>query len=109
MAAKYSISLDWDTIAKDVVLPAESAKESKVLNGDASASAAAFEAVEQKLRDTKAHRRSALIQAQGVTFVACGSAMSQGQCWQDLYSGGYAYKDRCQSSASNMVAIFLAG
>lgn len=58
LAAKYNISLDWDTVAKDVVLPSESAEESKALNGSASASAAAFEAVEQKLRDTKAHRRS---------------------------------------------------
>ena len=60
LAAKYSISLDWDTVAKDVVLPTESAEESKVLNGDAATSAAAFEAVEQKLKDTKVHRRSVL-------------------------------------------------
>ena len=75
LAAKYSISLDWDTVAKDVVLPAETAEESKVLNGDASASAAAFEAVEQKLRDSKAHRRSELSQLQSVTSVTCRSVL----------------------------------
>jgi hypothetical protein len=39
------------------MLPAESAEESKAVNGDCSASPATFEAVEQKLKDSKAHRK----------------------------------------------------
>lgn len=42
---------------KDVALPAESAEESKAVTGEIATSAAAFEAVEQKLKDSKAQRR----------------------------------------------------
>ena len=58
LAAKYSIALDWEAVSKDVVLSAESAEGSKATNGETQVSAAAFEAVEQKLK-TKAQRRSA--------------------------------------------------
>ncbi len=57
LAAKYGMSLDWDAIGRGITLPAESAEESKAVNGDSSASPATFEAVEQKMKDSKVHRK----------------------------------------------------
>jgi len=61
LAGKYGMSLDWDAIGRGMTLPAESAEESKAMNGDSSASPATFEAVEQKLKDSKAHRKYAFV------------------------------------------------
>ena len=51
------MSLDWEAVGRGITLPAESAEESKTVNGDSSVSHATFEAVEQKLKDSKTHRR----------------------------------------------------
>ena len=57
MAAKHGLTLDWQSLGRGLALPAESAEESKAPNDAPPASTATMEAVEQKLKDTKAQRR----------------------------------------------------
>lgn len=60
LAAKYGVALDWEVVSKALPAPADSGQESKATNGGVSLSAANFEAVEQRLKESKAQRRSAV-------------------------------------------------